>query len=166
MASGDVLWVYGSPTALTVTALHSLASSATAGWQSAAIDLNALNCEDLLLQVILDFANTAPANSKGIYVFLAEGLSTSNLTNPASVSEGTITLLDVTANSQNLKVLGFIPYTTADEVVESRVFSVAAVCGGVLPAAGAIVLINHSGAALAASGNSVTYQAVYRNITP
>ena len=166
MASGDVLWVYGSPVALTVTNLHSLASSVTGGWQSASIDFNALNCEDVLIQAILDFANTAPANSKGVYVFLAEGLSTSNLTNPASGTEGTITLLDITANAQNMKQIGFIPYTTADEIVESKAFSVAANCGGVLPAAGAIILMNHSGAALHSSGNSVTYQAVYRNIAP
>jgi hypothetical protein len=148
---------YSSENTLTVTNLHSLASSATAGWQSAAIDNTSNLYIDAHLFVVLDFANTAPANSKGVFVFAYGGLDTT-YTNPASGSEGTITLPDVTANQLSLKQIGFVPYVTQDEVVEYGPISVAAGFGGVLPAKWGIVLMNHSGAALAASANIVTWR--------
>lgn len=150
---------YGSETSLTVTNLQSLGNSATAGWQSAVVD----NTSDLFLDahlfIVLDFANTAAANSRGVYVFAYGGLDTT-YTNPVSGSEGTITLPDVTANQLSLKQIGFIPYVTQDEVVEYGPISVAAGFGGILPAKWGIVLMNHSGAALASSGNSVKYRGV------
>ena len=148
---------------LVTTALQSLASSATAGWQSAVVD----NTTDLFLdfdvQITLDFANTAPANSKCAYVFLYTGLDTV-YTNPATGSEGAITLLDVTANAQALRLVGTIPYTTADEVAESFLFNVAAACGGLAPPKWGVVIINHSGAALAASGNTVKYRGKFLTV--
>ena len=68
--------VYSSATAMTVTNLHSLASSATAGWQSAVVDNTGTIYMDALVQIVLDFANTAPANSKGVYIFAYAGLET------------------------------------------------------------------------------------------
>lgn len=150
---------YGAEQTLVVTALHSLASSATAGWQSAAVD----NTTDLYLEVmvyfVLDFAATAPANSKGVYAFAYSGIGAS-YTNPASGTEGTITLPDVTANALSLRPLGFIPYVTSDEVVESPHFSVAQAFGGVMPQKWGVALMNHSGAALAASGNTAKYYGI------
>lgn len=150
---------YSSVQTMTVTNLHSKASSATAGWQSAVVD----NTTDLYLdahvQVVLDFANTAPANDKAAYVYAYGGLNTT-YTNPASGSEGGITLVDITANGQNLKLIGTIPYTTADEVAEGQPMSVAAAFGGFLPPKWGIVVMNYSGAALAASGNSVTWRGI------
>jgi len=155
---------YGTVTALTVTNLHSLASSATAGWQSAVIDNSSDLFEDAAVQVVLDFANTAPANDKAAYVYVYSGLETT-YTNPASGSEGTVTLTSVVTTAQNLAFLGSMPYNTADEVVESKVWSVAAVHGGIMPIKWGIIIINFSGAALAASGNTVKYAGVYRTTT-
>lgn len=162
MAAGDSKLVYGSVQTMTVTNLHSLASSATAGWQSAVVDNTSNLYIDALVQVVLDFANTAPANSKAAFVYAYGGLETT-YTNPASGTEGAITLADITTNAQNLRLLGTIPYTTADEVVESAIFSVAAAFGGVLPPKWGLVIMNHSGAALAASGNTVKWTPVYYN---
>jgi hypothetical protein len=162
MAAGDTKLIYGTVVSLTVTALNGLASSATAGWQSAVQDNTSNLYLDALVQVIVDMANTAPANSKALFVYAYAGLETS-YTNPASGSEGTITLVDITANAQNLKLLGTIPYTTADEVIESAPFSVAAAFGGVLPPKWGIVIINHTGAAIAPSGNTVKWTPVYYN---
>ena len=163
--AGDIKAQLGAAVSMTVTNLHSLASSATAGWQSAVVDNTTDEHLDALVQVKLDFANTSPANSKGVYVFAYGGIESGVYSNPASGSEGSITLLDVTANPQNLKLIGFIPYTTADEVAESSPMSVAAAFGGVLPPYWGVALINHSGAALASSGNTVKYVPVYAQYT-
>lgn len=159
----DVKLALSAVQSMTVTNLNSLASSATAGWQSAVVDNTTNLYEDALLQVIIDFANTAPANSKACYIFGYAGLETT-YTNPASGTQGSITLLDVTTNAQAMPLIGVLPYTTADEVAESRVMSVAAAFGGVLPPKWGVVIINHTGAAIAASGNSVKWTGVYRTV--
>jgi len=148
-----------SPTSMTVTNLNSLASSATAGWQSAVVDNSSDLYLDALVQVVVDMANTAPANDQGLYVFAYGGLATT-YTNPASGTQGAITLLSVATTPQNLKLLGFLPYSTADEVIESQPMSVAAAFGGVLPQKWGVVVMNYSGAAIAASGNSVNWTGV------
>lgn len=157
----DIKSAYQAAQTMTVTALHSLASSTTAGWQSAVVDNTANLYLDYLVMCVLDFANTAPADSKGVYAFVYGGLESGTYTNPASGSEGTITLLDVTANAQALRPLGFIPYTTQDEVAESAPMSVAMAFGGVISPYWGLVLVNHSGAALAASGNTAKYRGAY-----
>jgi hypothetical protein len=145
---------------MTVTNLHSLASSPTAGWQGGAVDNTSDLALDALVQVVLDFANTAPANSKAAYIYAYGGIESGVYSNPASGTEGTITLVDVTANAQNLRLLGILPYTTQNEVAESSPMSVAAAFGGLLPPYWGVAIINHSGAALAASGNTVKYRRV------
>lgn len=150
---------YSSVQTLTVTNLHSLASSATAGWQSAVVDNTTDLYLDAVVQVVLDFANTAPANEACALVFAYAGLNTT-YTNPASGSQGSITLTNAFTTEQNLRPLGRVPYTTADEVAEGSPMSVAAAFGGVLPPKWGVVIINYSGAALAASGSSVTWRGV------
>lgn len=149
---------------LTVTNLHSLANSATAGWQSDVVDNTSDLFLDALAMVVFDFANTAPANSKGCYIFAYGGLESGTYTNPASGAQGTLTLLDVTANPQSMPMVHFQPYTTADEVAESKPFSIAAGFGGILPPYWGLAIINHSGAALAASGNTVKYRGQYATV--
>jgi len=161
--NADVKQASQAAQTMTVTNLHSLASSVTAGWQSAGVD----NTTDLYLdahvQAVLDFANTAPGNSRGVYFFCAHALE-STYTNPYTGTEGTLTLVDVTANAQAAIMLGFMPYTTQDEVAESAVMSVAATAGGVMPDKWALGVMNHSGAALAGSGNTVKYRGRYATV--
>ena len=165
MATGDVKQALQAVQTMTVTNLHSLASSATAGWQSAVVDNTTNLYLDSLVQVVCDFANTAPANERGVYVFAYGGIETGVYSNPASGSEGTITLVSVVTTPQALRQIGFLPYTTQDEVAESSPMSVAAGFGGVLPPFWGLVLINFSGAALAASLNTVKYRGVYANVS-
>lgn len=160
----DVKQAFASAVSLTVTNLHSLASSATAGWQSAVVDNTTNLYMDALVQVKVDFANTAPANSKALFVYAYGGVESGVYSNPASGSEGAITLVDVTANAQNVRLIGVVPYTTQDEVAESSPMSVAAAFGGLLPPYWGVVIINHSGAALAASGNTVNYRPLYATV--
>lgn len=156
----EIKQAFGAEQTLVVTALQSLANSATAGWQSAVVDNTTDKFLDAMVYFILDFAVTAPANSKGVYVFAYSGIGTS-YTSPASGAEGTITLPDVTLNALSLRPVGFIPYVTADEVVESPHFSIALAFGGVMPPKWGVVLMNHSGSALAASGNTAKYYGVF-----
>lgn len=141
---------------MTVTNLNSLASSTTTGWQSAAVDNTTNVYEDAHVQVIVDMANTAPANDKCLYVLAYSALETT-YTSPASGSEGTVTLTNITNTGQNIRQIGIIPYTTQDEVIESSVMSVASAFGGILPAKWGIIIANYSGAAIAATGNSVKW---------
>ena len=154
---------FGSVTSMTVTNLHSLASSATVGWQSAVIDNSTDLYEDALVQVILDHANTAPANDKASYVYAYGGLETS-YSDPASGTEGTITIATIVSNPQAFKQIGNVPYNTQDAVVESQPMSVASAFGGILPIKWGIIVVNYSGAAYAASGNTVKWAGVYRTV--
>lgn len=162
--NADVKAALQAAQTMTVTNLHSLASSATAGWQSDEVNNTSNLYLDTFVQAVIDFANTAPANSKGIYWFLASGLVTGKLSNPFSGSEGTLTLIDVTTTPQVARLLGFQPYTTTDEVSESSLMSVAAPCAGIHPNFWAVGAMNHSGAALAGSGNTVKYTGVYATV--
>lgn len=154
---------FGSVTSMTVTNLHSLASSATVGWQSAVVDNSTDLYEDALVQVILDHANTAPANDKASYVYAYGGLETS-YSDPASGTEGTITIATIVSNPQAFKQIGTVPYNTQDAVVESQPMSVASAFGGILPIKWGIIVVNYSGAAYAASGNTVKWAGVYRTV--
>ena len=149
---------------MTVTNLHSLANSATGGWQSDVVDNTSNLFLDAWLQVVLDFANTAPANSKAAIILGYSGIESGKYSNPASGSEGTITLVDIDTSAQNLKLIDLMPYTTTDEVVESSAMSVAPTFGGILPPYWGIVIMNRSGAALASSGNTVKYRGIYATV--
>lgn len=159
----DIKLAYQAVQTMTVTNLHSLANSATNGWQSDVVDNTSNLYEDALVQVVVDFANTAPANERAVFVFAYAGLNTT-YSNPATGTEGTITIPSLAATPTCLRQIGSIPYGTQDEVAESSPMSVAAAFGGILPPKWGIVLINYSGAALGASGNSVTYRGVYRTL--
>jgi hypothetical protein len=148
--------LYSSVTTMTTTSLQSLASSATAGWQSTVVDNSSDLYLDAHVQVVVDMANTAPANDQCLYVYAYGGLATT-YTNPCTGSEGTITLTSVATTGQNIRLIGLMPYTTADEVIESQPFSVASAFGGVLPVKWGIVIINFTGSATASSGNSVKW---------
>lgn len=144
-----------SVNSMTVSNLNNLASSQTAGWQSDVVDNSTDLYVDAIVQVIVDMANTAPANDKALYVYAYGGLETT-YTNPASGTQGCITIV----NPSVLKLIGVIPYGTADEVIESQPMSVAAAFGGVMPQKWGIMIINYTGAAIASSGNSVKWTGV------
>lgn len=165
----DIKLKYAAEAALTVTGLHSLASSATAGWTSAVIDNTTNLYEDVLLDIVLDPANTAPANSFGFYVFGFGGTNSSDLHTTGAASgdtpgtEGALTFPDVTAGPVNMPLIGFIPYIAQNAVVK-RTFAVAPAFGGLLLPYWGVAILNHSGAALAASGNAINMRGVLRQV--
>ena len=148
---------YAAAVSMTVTALNSNTSSLTAAWASAVVDNTSNKYLDALVMVVLDYANTAPANDKATYVYAYGGLESGTYTNPITGSEGDVTLLDISANPNNLKLIGVMPYGTADEVCESSPMSVANAFGGILPPYWGVCILDYTGAAIAASGNTVKY---------
>jgi hypothetical protein len=112
---------YGTSTTITTTALATLASSATAGWQSAAID----NATDLALGVLIylsvTLATGTPAADKTVYVYVYESEDGTNYTDNATGSQGTLTRRDPT----NLRLIGTIATPDAGALTYKQVFQYA-----------------------------------------
>lgn len=142
---------FGTATAFTKTNAN-LATSATAGWKSNAIDNTTNLYLDALVTVKLAAVNTAPANSKAIFLYafsLIEGTSyTSTGDGTIDGSEGTVTFPDVSTLPVVAPLLGIIPYPVQNKVIVSSAFSVAACFGGTLPPKWCIGMVNHSGMTL------------------
>lgn len=168
----DLKEAFGSVTSLTITNLNSLASSNTAGWMSAAIDNSSDKFLDFLVQAKIAAVNTAPSSTRALYLFAAGLLDDSGTdygTTGASSggalagSEGALTFPAVDGTSpQNLSRVGRIPYVAQNVAIISRVFSVAAAFGGVIPPKFQLAIVNHTGMTLASSGNYVKVRGVYR----
>ena len=160
---------YGSYTAITVTNLQSLASSATAGWQSGRIDnQTSVKAIDYEIFVKLTTANTAPANDKAMYVFISSAMTTDGGTTWLHSDQGTATLptgsegTTTIATPHNLKFLGILNYTTQQMVCQGN-FNLSAAVGQSMPDGFSIIIINFSGAALS-TACVVSYRAITETI--
>lgn len=166
MASVNI--AYGSYTAVTVTNLQSLASSATAGWQSGRISNISTKAIDYNIFVKLTTANTAPANDKLMYVYISPAMSTDGGTTWLHTDGGTATLPSGTegtytiASPNSLKLLGTLPYTTQQMVVQNH-FCLSSAVGASMPEGFSIIIINYSGAALSTSC-VVAYEAITNTV--
>lgn len=154
---------YGSYTAMTVTALNSLANSATVGWQSDRVDNLTTKALDYEILVELDLASTAPANDMCVYVFAVPWVYDGSTWHPAdggtatrpSGSQSSYTI----GTNHNLRPLMTLAYTATGQVV-SDVRPLSAAFGGVMPDGWSLVIVNYSGAALAASANVLAYRSI------
>ena len=156
---------YGAYTALAVTALQSLASSATAGWKSVLVDnQTSVKALDYEVFVKLTSANTAPANDKTMYVYLCPAITTDGGTTWLYSDGGTTTLPTsgdaayTIANPNNLKPLGALNYPTANMTCQGS-FLVSNAYGESMPDGFLIIVVNFSGAALSTSC-VVAYKAI------
>lgn len=158
---------YGSYTAVTVTNLQSLTSSATAGWQSGRIDnQTSAKALDYEIFVKLTTANTAPAAPSEAYVYISTAMTTDGgstwlhadggtATLPSG-SEGTYTI----ASPNNLKLLGVLAYKTQNMTMQgSWNLSTVMGLGQSMPDGFSIIIINNTGAALSTSC-VVAYRAI------
>ncbi len=139
---------YGTSTSITNTSLTTLASSATAGWQSNAID----NTSDLALGVVITvsvtLASGSPANDKTVYVYVYESEDGTNYTDNATGSVGTLTRNDPT----NFKLLGTIATPTSGALTYKQMFFYAP---PVMPRKWGLYINNFSGLAFTAA--TLTY---------
>lgn len=154
--------------AMTITNLNSMATSATAAWQSDAIDNTTNKYLDYLFRVKIAAVNTAPANSKALILWVAPLLDTggsdydSTGSDVPSGSNGTITIPDFTSLALPIYRLGRLNYPTQNKVL-TKTFSVAAALGFVPPKF-SLVIANHTGFTTASSGNEIKYVGVYETV--
>jgi hypothetical protein len=142
--------VVGTKTALTTTALNSLASATYVS--AGTIDLTAADPLDVLIEVAAT-PGTVSGNRQ-VVVFARVSLDgTTFTTGPVSGSTAT--------DEPNLRFLGTVPCNT-NSAQQVGVLSVVGALGYV-PAHLQIVVKNDTGAALAASGHSVHYATVTGN---
>lgn len=148
-------------TTMTTTALQSLASSATVGWQS---DRVAITTElDVLIMVSLNPESTAPGGSRAAYVYLipwyydgtnwyASSLGTTTL---PTGTQGTCTI----ASPNNLKFLGALMYTATNQDMQDS-FLISNVFGDRLPDGWSLEITNDTGSALRSADNVVKYKKI------
>jgi len=156
----------GSSTSMTVTNLNSLANSATVGWQSDTVINRTRQATDYRIFVKATMSNTAPANDKQIYLYIApfyyDGTSylgpSLGTTSQATGVQGACTIASAAPN--NLILLGVLSYSTQNMVLQST-FSLSSIFGKSLPDAWSLVLINYTGSNISASGNNVYFKPVY-----
>lgn len=158
---------YGTYTAMTVTNLQSLANDSTdpfAGWQSDRVD-NQTSVKALDFEIIIDLstANTAPANDSAAYVYLVPWMYTGaawitggnfGTTTLPTGTEGTASM----SEPNSMKGPIAIPYKIAQQRLECY-FTVAELCGGIVPDGWSLAIRNCTGAALS-TGCVVAYRAI------
>lgn len=143
----------GATVVMTVTNLQSLASSATAGWQSDKVSNIVTLANDYEIFVKLTTANTAPANDKAAYVWICPFYTTDAGTTWFAASQGTATLPTGTqgtttiASPHNLRLLGVLNYSTQQMVLQD-VFLLSNCFGNRMPDGFSIIITNFTGAAL------------------
>lgn len=153
---------YGTDTAITCT-LASLASSATAGRQSAVVDNSSNLFVDAILTIAVKTSASALANDKACYVYLF-GCGQGGSIHDGSSAEGNgggdsaITIDDPT------NMIGpFVIPCPAVSTTYRKTIRVAAAFGGILPYKWGFALRNYTGQALDATGGShnASYTGVY-----
>ena len=140
--------VVGTRTALTTTALNSLASATFVS--AGTITHNTNQPIDVMIEV-----TATPGTVSGNKQLLVYAKASLDGTNQTTGPETGTTVTD----EPNLYFVGALPLNTSS-TTQTRVFALAAAYGGVLPYASEIVLRNDSGAALNASGGSVYYSEI------
>lgn len=166
MATGDIKLVYAASANLTVTALDSLASSATwvAGWESALIDNTTDLYEDFRVTAKVTAAAAGLAVGE-VRLYLVGMLDDSTW---PDVFDGTQSAETIT-DTEIRDAICFWGASTATDTTASRVYyldcpSVRAAFRGYLPAKFVVFITQSTGAAFAASGNQVTVKGAYRNV--
>lgn len=168
-ANADVKAAFQAEQSMTVTNLHSLANSATAGWGSAAVDNSANLYLDALVAVHIAAVNTAPGSDKAIYVFAygsTDGaIWTGTGTSGGTVgTEGALTFPSISTLPVVMPLIGVLPYPVQNKALDGGPFSVAKAFGGTLPTSWGVAILNFSGFTFAASGNTVKYRGTYNTV--
>jgi hypothetical protein len=167
MAAGDVKLAYAATSALTVTNLHSIATSSSwvAGWESAAIDNSANLYEDYRITAQIKVASAGLAAGE-IRLYLVAEYDDSTWPDVFDGTESVETVTDTEVRDAICKMLAMsVTDTTASRVYWLSCPSVAQIVG-TIPRKFVLFITHSSGANLAASGNAVAIGGVYRTVAP
>jgi len=157
---------YSATTTMSVTNLQSLASSATAGWQSDLVDNRTTLALDYEIAISLSTAATAVANDRGVYLWACPAYHDGTAWRMSD--QGTITLPTGTqgtttiASPHNLRLAGFLNYTSTASTLRSTVMLSDAV-GKNIPDGFSLIVVNFSGAALG-TGCTLAYKAITQTV--
>ena len=163
---GAVTQEYGSYTALTLTSLASLGSSASAGWISDIIDNRTTKALDYEILATFPMAATSPANDRAIYVFAVPAmhngsawvLSDGGTTTLPTAGPATYTFAGITTTN-NFRLIRALAYTASDQVVQG-VMALSEAVGATMPDGFAIFVLNYTGATFDGSGQVIAYKAI------
>lgn len=168
MATGDVKVAYAASSNLTVTNLHSVATSSTwvAGWESGAIDNTSNLYEDYRLTAKITVA-AASLTAGEIRMYVVGMLDDSTWPDVFDGTESTETITDTEMRDAICKLAAVSQTdTTNSDVYFLDCPSVAAVFVGNMPAKFVVFITHSTGQNLAASGNQVTIKGSYHNVSP
>ena len=160
---------YGTYTALTTTALASMANSATVGWQSDRIDFTAIDADDYEFVFQIPMANTAPANDRTVNVFVSPAVNAGGTwihadggtTTMPSGSQGSYTIAGTTTTN-NLELWRALAYTTQNQTIQA-VMRMSDLYD-TMPDGVSLIVVNFSGAATGSSP-VIGYRPITRTLT-
>lgn len=158
---------YAASSGLTVTNLHSIATSSTwvAGWESDAIDNTTNLYVDYLVSAKIALGNSATAGEIRVYIVAQN--DDSEWPDVFDGTESTETWTTTTIRDAASK-LAAAAATRADpgtdDVYFIAPFSVASLFGGICPAKFVVFITHSTGVNLAASGNEVNIKGAYYNV--
>jgi hypothetical protein len=165
-AAGDLKRAYAASSNLTVTNLHSIASSSnwTAGWESAAIDNTSNLYEDYRITAKITVASSSLSAGE-IRMYLVGMLDDSTWPDVFDGTESTETITDTEMRDAVCLLAAMSPTdTTNSDVYYLDCPSAAAVFNGNLPAKFVVFIAQSTGQNLAASGNQVTVKGSYHTV--
>lgn len=167
----DIKEAFQAVQSLTVTSLSGLASSLTAGWQSAVIDNSTNLYTGYAFELTLTAVNTAPSSLKGLYFYLSRLLDTSgsdwDTTGATSGGttgggQGTLTFPDISANIVNLPQIAFVPYVGQNTAIKAH-FTASAADGGLIFPKLVLCCANATGMTLGTA--TLKYAGYYNTVT-
>lgn len=159
---------------LDLTSFNSLASSATAGWSSQAIDNSSNLYLDYMAAVKFASVATAPASDKAFYMYGATSLNTTdlpttgassgNIVPSSTTTAAALTFPSVSTLQSLLPLITAVPYPVSTITNQTPLYTVARAFGGLIGLFLWLPMVNFSGMAIAASGNSYKYRGVYNTV--
>lgn len=168
----DIKTAYRASSNLTITNLHSIATSSTwsAGWISGVID-NTTNLDlDILVSGKIALGNSATAGEIRVYAFgmLDDSNWPALLSAGTAGTEGTATVTTTTIRDAGMVLVGAFATRAdpgTDDVYPIPMSSLRAAFGGFLPPKIVLFVTHSTGVNLAASGNQITIKGVYETAT-
>lgn len=169
--NNDIKAAFGAAVSLDLTSFNSLASSATAGWCSQAIDNSATLYVDILAAIGLAAVNTAPGSDKCFYLYGATakdatdlpttGAASGNIVPSSTTTAAALTFPSVSTLPCLLPLVQIVPYPVQNIANQSPMFAIARQFGGLIGKFIWLPMVNFSGMTIAASGNTYKYHGAY-----